>query len=418
MAKPLGSNLVHVKNHNQALVLRLICTNPLMSRSQLADCSGLTKMTLSNIVSELIEKGIITETVSRSGNATVGRRPILLDLAESSPCICGMLIKRGLLQVVLGDLRGRILDSVAIRYEAFRDSDELIRMLLDAYRKLKDRSKRTVAAISVAALGPVDVSHGSLVKTPNFYGLSNVEVTKLLEKSTGLPTYIINDANAGALAEKLYGRGKNLSNFVYLHFMNGIGAGAVLNDMLYEGDIGQSLEFGHTSINFAGPKCSCGNTGCVELYANLKRMNEQAAALARLYPDSLLPKNAVHTWNDYVSCADRSDALAMVVLDRFCEYVSYALTNLLNVLDVNHVIVGYDGGTSSSFIEKAISSRINRMVMFADYRSIEVRHSAFDGNGPLVGSIAAVTNRIFNRSICRGEGDEKLLQLFFPDFHL
>lgn len=418
--KSTGSNLVQVKRHNQALVLKLICTNPPMSRSELAGISGLTKMTLSNIISELIEGGFIAESQShvRGAGPSVGRRPILLDLADSSPCVCGMLIKRGLLQVILADLKARVIDSVEIRYDSFDSADALIQALLGAYGQLKERNDRRIVAVSVSALGPVDIHSGMLLNTTNFYGLSNIPISQMIGKATGLPTFLINDASAGALAEQLYGQAQNLQNFLYLHFMNGIGAGAVLDNVLYEGDCGQGFEFGHTSISYSGPKCSCGNTGCLELYASVDRMNEQTAALKHLYPDSMLLRSGGQpTWDDYVTGADRRDPLAMIVLDRFCEYVSYALTSLLNNLDVTNVIVGYDGKGSNSFIESAISSRVNRSAMLSAYRHIAVSHSVLGGSGPLIGSIAAVASRIFSLNFSEGEGDEQLLQMVYPSLY-
>lgn len=319
-----------------------------------------------------------------------------------------MLVKRGLLQIILSDFRARVIDSIDIPYVRLQDKDELIHLLLRAYRDLDARNDRRIVAISVSSVGPVDINRGVILNPPDFFGLSNIEITKALGRETNLPAYLINDANAGALAEKLYGYGQELSNFVYLHIMNGIGAGAVLDDKLYEGDTGQSCEFGHTSISFIGPKCSCGNTGCLDLFAILGKMNEHAGSLAYLYPDSALFQKENLTWNDYIAYANRKDALAMIVVSQFCDYISYALTNLLNLLDTNHVIIGYDSETQGSFVEDAISSRVNKSVLFSSYKHIEVKHSSFGGQGPLIGSVAVVTDKIFNRDIADGDPDEPL----------
>ena len=82
--------------------------------------------------------------------------------------------------------------------------------------------------------------------------------------------------NASALAEKLYGNGRNISDFVYIGVTNGIGSGIISNDNLFAGEMGFSGEIGHTTINYEGPKCACGNTGCLELYASIPEIEKQA----------------------------------------------------------------------------------------------------------------------------------------------
>ena len=186
---------------------------------------------------------------------------------------------------------------------------------------------------------------------PYFYGIENFPITSIIHKITGLPTFLVNDANAGALAEKLYGIGKDIPNFTYLHIMNGIGSGLVLKDSLYEGDTGQSGEIGHTSINFAGPQCACGNKGCLDLYANVDNMRQKVFELSPFYPASPLASVSHPTWYDIVDCANRKDALAIIVIEEFCSYVSYALINTLNLLNIATLIVGYDSSLNGFIIE-------------------------------------------------------------------
>ena len=191
--------------------------------------------------------------------------------------------------------------------------------------------------------------------------------------------------------------------------MNGVGAGLILDNKLYNGNTGQSCEFGHTGISFTGPKCSCGNTGCLDLYANIKKMNEKAYELKYAYPESIIFTKDNLTWDDYTKFTHQRDSLAMSVVDQFCDYVSYALTNMLNLLDTNLVLVGYNSGTPGDFIEESISSKINKTVLYSNYNKIEVKRSSFKGDGPLIGSIAAVADKIFNNNFANYENDNWLL---------
>lgn len=391
-----GTSIKGLKNKNRTLVLKMISTRSPISRVEIAQKTGLTKMTVSNLVNELLESGFIEEKEIASELSSVpGRKPSMLYISQTSPCICGMLIKRGICQVILADLSGKIISRVQQEYQHSIDSGWLIQTLTDSFNTLKKSCSREILAIGISSIGPLDSKTGTILKPPFFYGIENVPIVSIISKKTQLPVYLINDANAGALAENLYGAEKSASNFAYLHIMNGIGAGFVLNNKLFDGHYGQSGEIGHTSINFSGPRCACGNYGCLELYANLEQMKKHIANLQDYFPSSSLAKASDITWNEIVYAAERRDPLALSALDEFCGYISCALINTLNLLDLSTVIVGYDSGNDAHVIEDLLYRKFTETVIAAPYRNLQIKHSFFNGNAPLVGAIAAVADQIF-----------------------
>lgn len=399
MATQSGSNLSDVKARNRNLILKLIATQEQVSRADLSRMTGLTKTTLGNIVADLMAQNIICEQPDYSPDAVaaVGRRPILLDISPFSPCIMGMLIKRGLCTAILSDLKGHILDQINYEYQGNLSAQKLIDILMMLYSQLSPRHQRPIAAIGIASIGPVDTIAQKIVNPPNFFGIHNLPIAGIIHSRTGLPTFLINDSNAGALAEKLYGKAKSLSNFIYLHIMNGIGAGYILDGKIYNGDIGQSGEVGHTSINFSGPICDCGNAGCLELYANIDNMNRKIRSLRNVYPKTtLLPAGKESfTWREIVDAAAKMDYFATAALEDFCEYVSYAMVNVVNLLDIEHIILGYDAAPSTKILEKILQDKLNTKALSAKYRKIVVEKSAFGGDAPLIGAIALVADMIF-----------------------
>lgn len=395
-----GSNFQDVKLRNRLLVLQLIAVYKATSRVDLAKATGLSKMTVGNIVSELIADGLVdgTET-TEPATGSYGRKPIVLRIAAHSPCICGMLIKRGLCQIVLAELGGTVIEQADYPYSSLDSAQDLIEILCKGFRALGQRTSRKIIAVGISSLGPIDSETGTILSPPYFYGIENVPIAAIIEENTGLPTFLVNDANAGALAEKMFGSGQPLSNFIYLHIMNGIGAGFVLHDQLYIGDTGQSGEIGHTSINFSGPPCACGNTGCLDLYANIDLILRRIDELSPLYPRSGLAGKRGLGWLDIVHAGDRQDYLAVTVLEEFCSYIAYSLINSLNLLDLSHIIVGYDSISSSSIIETILQQKISKAVMSSGYRRIAVTHSSFGGNAPLIGAIANIANMIFTMKL-------------------
>ncbi len=394
-----GTNLTNVKERNRALALRLISTGQSVSRANLARSMHLTKTTLGNIVSDLIANDIIREYTHSSSEAdsSLGRKPIILDLSPNSPLIAGMLIKRGLLSVILADLKGRIITQEDYRYDSL-DTDTLIETLLKLLDKLRKGQSRRVAAIGISSVGPVDTKTQKLTIPANFWGICDLAVPEILSQRTGLPAYIIHDSSAGALAEKIYGSQTRSNNLFYLHIMNGIGAGYIFQGNIYDGDFGQTGELGHTSINFAGPPCSCGNRGCLDLYANVENMNRHIRELRNIYkgPTLLAPNQDSYSWGDIIAAASAMDFLAMAALDEFCGYLAYGVRNAIHLLDIYHIIVGYDSPVESTVVEDTLATKLNSGLMPNTRHAVEIVKSSFGGQAPLIGSIAVVTDKIFN----------------------
>lgn len=400
MKSDTGSNIQNVKSLNRILVLKHIAThNHGISRVDLARITGLSKMTAGNIVNELLSADLVIETDSLPSITSYGRKPILLALSPKSPCICGMLIKRGLCQVVLSDLGGNIFFQKDYPYHTLSSPQNLLDILSALFQKCKESTDRRILSIGIACVGPLDSTRGLILKPPYFYGIENLPIVSIIEEMTGLPTFLVNDATAGAFSEKLFGLGTDISNFAYLHIMNGIGAGFILNHTLYDGDSGQSGEIGHTSINFNGPACACGNRGCLDLYANIDTMRARIQELSTFYPGSPLLFSSAPEWSDIVTAGNHRDSLAIVVLEEFCSYIAYSLTNTLNLLNLSTIIVGYSSNNDGLIVEELLSHKLNSLVMAAKYQPISVIHSSFNGNAPLVGSVALVADKIFNRAL-------------------
>lgn len=410
----LGFNSKLIKQKNRLLALKLIATQREISRAEVAVRLNLSKAASGKIVADLIQEGLICqeERQDPENGGGMGRKPILLKLSEESPCIFGVLIKRGVLYTTLADFSGSVFDQEEYTYEADITEDKLIRILIEKYEMIRSRNARRIIAIGISSVGPIDAERGYILNPPNFYGMKNIPVCNELEKYAQIPCYIINDSNSGALAEKLYGQAKEKRDFIYLHVMNGIGSGCVLGNRIYTGVMGQCGEIGHTSINAWGPRCACGNTGCLELYANLKNMNARMYSM-RSMCRGLGQKNSLpvceqeafsgtekeYEFGSILESAEAGDIGAIAAVEEFGEYLSVALTNMINILNVNTVILGYDDHKNTRILETILEKKINERALIAPNRKVEVKKSVFQGNAPLYGAIALITNKIFEGEV-------------------
>ncbi|WP_312642174.1 ROK family transcriptional regulator [Hydrogenoanaerobacterium sp.] len=386
-----GFNLSDVKTKNRALILRLVATEFPVSRVELARKTGLTKTTSSKIVADLMDEGFICEREAPMPEFSgAGRKPIVLDIADNAPSVCGMLVKRGFCTVIQSDLKGNILAQTRFSYHS-TTAEDLVDNLVSHFNRLQAASQSRMLAVGIAALGPVDIIAQTIANPPNFYGIRNLPLPELIHKQTGLPAYLMNDAKAGALAEKLYGNGKEEENFLYLHIESGIGAGYVLHHQVYHGDMGQSGELGHTTIDFSGDVCACGNVGCLELYSSLDTINQKMRLLSA--------ENKPHrdySWAEIVTMADSGDSGAIAALDEFCEYLARAVINAVSLMDIHNIIVGYESATEGGTLERLLDQNLNRRSAAAGRREIRVTRSFFRGSAPLVGSAAAVISKLFS----------------------
>lgn len=376
-----------------------------LSRTDLAAKTGLSKMTISNHVADLIHIGLLSESYVESPAASsnaLGRKPTWLSISSTTPCICGIWLRRVSCKMVLADISGHIIDMTHFNFPKNLTKEKLIQLLLLHYDSLVSHTKRKIIGCGISSIGPINIVTGMLTNPPDFYGITDIPLVSIFAEHTGLPTYLLHDAKAGGLAEKIYGYGKEINDYLYCHISHGIGLGFIINGKLFSGISGRAGEIGHTSIDCNGPQCSCGNVGCLELFSSVAKMQRKIKELHPFYKDSDLAKLHAPAWEDILAHALAKDPIAITALDEFCKYLAQALFNTMKLMDFSTLIVGYDPPSSSSFqiknenlIEKMLLSKISQF----QSPSPQILHSSFDGEAPLMGAIAIVTNEIFEHKI-------------------
>ncbi len=375
-----------MRENNRMLALKYICTSSGISRIELAKLTGLTKMTLTNITNELIQAGLICqEPCGESLSGSVGRKPIMLTISPDSPVVAGVWISRDFCYGVLADFKANILAQKRIPLGRFDNSASLCEKIVRCVEFLVMQTRRRVIGVGVCSLGPVDINNGVILKPTNFYGITDAPVVDEIYSKLGLPAFLEKDMNASALAEKYYGRCRDVSDFVYLGITNGIGAGVVSSGELFHGGSGFSGEFGHTSIDYRGELCHCGNRGCIELYASvpniLRNFREQYG-------------EEVPTLNRLITLAEAGGS-AGEYLRGICERLATALVNISNVLDPSVVVIGHDGFYFSDEMLGVIERKLNADILASGYKSVSLCRSAFADCSPLVGAATIVMDRIF-----------------------
>lgn len=401
MGNNAGISIKGLKQKNQSLILKLIATRAGLSRIDLAKISNLTKMTVSNIIADLMEQGIVVEEESSSGSMqpSNGRIPTPLKLSPQAPKIIGILIKRGLYQVILGDLSGNVLDKFVDKTQRLTGAEQLLHIIFTGIDTLKARNHCPLLAIGIASIGPLDAKNGILLDPPNFWGIQNLPIVQEVTNYTHLPAFLINDGNAGALSEKMYGIGKDIPNFLYVHLKYGIGSGLVLHEELYNGNSGQSGELGHSTINFVGPQCPCGNVGCLEMYANISNVRNYIQQQTPLYPNTRITNPLDVSLVNIIDLANQNDLLAVSALNEYCNYLSHAILNVLNILDISYLIMDYESNIPGSVLEELILRKIQTRISPKRFSTLQILRSQSHGQAPLIGTLALVADNVFHENL-------------------
>ena len=381
----LGLNAVEIKEHNRALITQLICTNNNTTRSELTQKSDLSSMTVTNITSELIEKDIIIESDISEEYRTIGRSPKILSISPTSSVVAGIWVSKDSLTGIICDLTLKLITAKYINYDEFENEKSILKKIASLTDYLLNFSDREILGLGISVIGVVNIAKGSVENVTNFFNIKSLNIKEYLNKKIDIPIFVKNDMQSSALCEMYFGLGKNINNSIYVGISNGIGSAIISNRQLFNNSIGSCGEFGHMSINFYGEKCDCGSCGCLELYASvpviLNRINQECNC-------------SFTNFEEAVKYCLTSQKAYNVLLD-VCMHLTYALNNLVNIVDITTLVFGHSGIFIPKEFKTLISNKLNEINVFKNNKKISIKDSMFMENSPLFGSVCVVLDKIF-----------------------
>ena len=174
------------------------------------------------------------------------------------------------ISTALSDFQGNILNNVVVKTKADEGQIAVLNRIISTIELVIDKegiSIDEIEAIGIGSPGPLNVRTGVIIETPNL-PFKNFNVKKSIEDKFKVSVYLDNDANVATIGEFMFGAGRGKKNLVFMTVSTGIGGGAIINGNIYRGSTFNALEIGHTTINPKGPKCNCGNIGCLEVLAS------------------------------------------------------------------------------------------------------------------------------------------------------
>src|SRR5215213_11441305 len=322
-----------IRDINRQFVLNYIRDREAISRAEIARSTKLQRSTVSTIVEELKDEGLIEEI--GAGASTGGRRPTLLRLRAAGATAIGVDITPSYTTIVTSDLVGRVL-----AHERFKNSprpEELAAQVIERLRDIAGREHQgAIAGVGVSLPGLVDTGTGRAIYIP-FFRWRDWPIAEEIERATGLKASVDNDANAAALAELWFGRPEvsESRDFIIALVAEGIGTGIVFDGQIYRGERGAAGEFGHMIVGQNGPvACSCGNSDCWEAFASEK------AAVARYVKNVGAATSESVSFDDVMERALGGEHAAIEALTETAHYLGIGISNLIVGLSPEAVVVG------------------------------------------------------------------------------
>ncbi|MGM1017480.1 MAG: ROK family transcriptional regulator [Actinomycetota bacterium] len=261
----------HARGHNRALVLQTLYHSGSMSRADLSRETGLTRVTISDLVAEFIADGIVVEIGIREV-AGPGKPPILIDIDRAGHQIIGLdLSGSTAFHGAVMSLDGEVIERRQVPRPAPSEGDAVYEATLELARQLVAASTTPLLGVGVGTQGIVRPD-GVVLSSPNL-GWTDFPLEAKLSADLDLPVLARNDANAAILAEYTFGEAK--ADFMLIKIGRGVGAGVITGSQSLLGSRFAAGEIGHVVVGTdGGPLCVCGKEGCLEAWLSVTRLNE------------------------------------------------------------------------------------------------------------------------------------------------
>ncbi|GAB4112737.1 MAG: ROK family transcriptional regulator [Candidatus Caldatribacteriota bacterium] len=317
------------RTRNISTILRLLMKKDGISRAEVSRLTGLTKTTISDIIKKLQEEKIVEES-DQIATGNIGKSPYPLHICANALYAIGIHLSRKRVDTLLMDARMRIifknkgedykhLGPESIMKSVFLNMDKLIH---SAHRK-----NIKVGAIGVGIPGPLDIKNGIVKQPPKFQGWKDVPLKEMIEKKYQIPVWIENDASVGALAEKWLGDGKDIRNFIRLIIDEGIGAGVVIEDELYQGTYDYVGEIGHFL---------CFNKGKFYYLEDIAGVD----VLIEKFQEQGLMVNSLQEIRELLARNQKGKEVAWEIINQFASWIGSAIVNAIHMIGPQTVFIG------------------------------------------------------------------------------
>lgn len=328
---------------------------------------------------------------------------------------------------IFSNINGELLEKKEITFPLdvpFGESAKVLKQLINSLMH------SDISGIGIGSPGWIDPSRGICHFAPNFPLWKNVNITKTVQERFHLPSFVLNDVNAGALGEKYFGAARifrdntttpkflemplshgalfdasdessmDVKNLLFITVGVGIGGGFIINNELHTGMHGGAGEIGHMTLEPDGPPCACGSWGCLESLCSMSAIRNAV--------DNGLSKGINTKLNDHISSAEsltfeilkeciiEKDEFSQDIMAVVGRYLGIGLSNLINIFDPHLIVIGGELVTLFDIIKPILMKEIEKRVKMFPMENIKIVPSKLGELSGAYGASAIVFKRLFN----------------------
>lgn len=389
----IGRNYEHIFNLNRSLVIQFLQRNKTCTRAQISKALDLTPAAITKIVQELIGHNLIEEVGYFAGNK--GRRSVGIKLRDDFRFI-GAKISRRTYSVGVFDLNAQ---SYAYFKDAYND-DSLEEIIEKIKQKITEyiAAYKNVVSIGVAVPGPYLNQKSQIVLVTETKDWHPLNLQEEFEKSFDIPVTVMHDANSCALADWWFGDYDFSKTQTLVHMLigSGVGAGVVINGKIFSGNDGLSGELGHVSLDVNGPKCKCGNYGCLEGYCSAIAVVKTAHSLLPMFPTSLLNAYKKITPSVIFDCVAKNDELSIKLIREAGKYIGYGVVNVINMYNPAIIVLSNQMVEDPTLILEEIYNVVEQRIPKPFQNTVKIVVSKYKDDPTLYGAAAAAIDYCLN----------------------
>ncbi len=385
-----GVSTEELRRHNLATVLDLLHVSGPLSRSELADVTGLNRSTIGDLIGELTEIGMVEEGPASSTSGP-GRPSPIATVRPDGAVVLAVEVTVDSIGVKTIGLGGHVYDEQRLvrpraRFSPKETIEDIARLAKPLLAGLP--AGYSLAGVGLAVAGLVRRSDGFVDLAPNL-GWRNTPLGEMARAELGIDRIsMANEADMGALGEFRRGAGSTVGHLIYVAGEVGIGTGIIQNGIPMLGSAGYAGEAGHTMINPSGLPCRCGSIGCWETEAG-----EEALAAKAGIPDGTHGQALL---DELIDRAKGQDSRTIAALEEIGRWLGLGVGNLINTFNPELVVIGGFYSDLYEHIEEGLHRGAVESALEAPLLMAEIRRCELGVDAPLIGAAELVLSEVIS----------------------
>jgi glucokinase-like ROK family protein len=402
-----GSNINKVKEHNLQAILFGLLNEPGLSRVQLAQRTNLSNTTITNLVAELMEQGVLAEECDPEPASLdvrpVGRPRTGVCLQPNARFVIGVHIGIGTFRLAISNLENEPLTSQIENFDPDSSAESVVNQIIAHIEALIQSSgvaREKIIGVGVGASGLVDFEAGiNLLSTK--LNWRNVPLRSVLEARLGLPVVVDNNVRAMAIGETFFGDGRSSNSLVFVYGRVGVGAGLTFKGEVYRGNAMGAGEIGHTiMLTQGGQACHCGNQGCLETLVSENVILNDAADIVRENPGGILAsylkaENDSQPIERIFQAGRDGDEQVRAMLSERAGYLGMALVNVVNLFNPEVILLGGIFSQGQDFFVEPAAQMVRKLSFGGMGQKVRIQATRFGWKAGVLGASALALINFF-----------------------